>query len=35
MLSLDKVSDAQTVPKNIIRETNAVRAYGILESKGE
>lgn len=29
MLSLSKVFDAQTVLKNIIRETNAVRAYGI------
>ncbi len=29
MLSLDKVFDAQTVLKNIVRETNLVRAYGI------
>ncbi|MBQ4640630.1 MAG: threonine ammonia-lyase [Clostridia bacterium] len=29
MLSLDKVFSAQTVLKNIIRETNVVRAYGI------
>ncbi len=29
MLSLDKVFDAQTVLKNIIRETNVVRAYGV------
>jgi len=29
MLSLDKVFDAQTVLKSIIRETNLVRAYGI------
>ncbi|MGN0647612.1 MAG: threonine ammonia-lyase [Oscillospiraceae bacterium] len=29
MLSLDKVFDAQTVLRNIIRETNVVRAYGI------
>lgn len=29
MLSLDKVFDAQRVLKNIIRETNVVRAYGI------
>ena len=29
MLTLDKVFDAQTVLKNIIRETNVVRAYGI------
>ena len=29
MLSLSKVFDAQTVLKNIIRETNVVRAYGI------
>ena len=29
MLSLDKVFEAQTVLKNIIRETNVVRAYGI------
>lgn len=29
MLSLDKVFDAQLVLKNIIRETNLVRAYGI------
>ena len=29
MLSLDKVFNAQTVLKNIIRETNVVRAYGI------
>ena len=29
MLTLDKVFDAQQVLKNIIRETNAVRAYGI------
>ena len=29
MLSLDKVFNAQMVLKNIIRETNAVRAYGI------
>ena len=29
MLSLDKVFDAQTVLKSIIRETNVVRAYGI------
>ena len=29
MLSLDKVFDAQTVLKGIIRETNVVRAYGI------
>ena len=29
MLTLDKVFNAQTVLKNIIRETNVVRAYGI------
>ena len=29
MLTLDKVFDAQTVLKNIIRETNLVRAHGI------
>ena len=29
MLSLDKVFNAQSVLKNIIRETNMVRAYGI------
>lgn len=29
MLTLDKVFNAQTVLKNIIRETNIVRAYGI------
>ena len=29
MLSLDKVFNAQTLLKNIIRETNVVRAYGI------
>ncbi|MDR0914370.1 MAG: threonine ammonia-lyase [Oscillospiraceae bacterium] len=29
MLSLDKVFDAQTVLKNIVRETNVVRSYGI------
>ncbi len=29
MLSLDKVFNAQTVLKNIIRETDVVRAYGI------
>ena len=29
MLSLDKVFDAQTVLKNIVRETKPVRAYGI------
>ena len=29
MLSLDKVFSAQMVLKNIIRETNVVRAYGI------
>ncbi len=29
MLSLDKVFNAQTVLKNIIRETNLVRAYGV------
>lgn len=29
MLTLDKVFDAQQVLKNIIRETNVVRAYGI------
>ena len=29
MLSLDKVFNAQTVLKSIIRETNLVRAYGI------
>lgn len=29
MLSLDKVFNAQTVLKNIIRETSVVRAYGI------
>ncbi len=29
MLSLDKVFNAQTVLKNIIRETNVVRAFGI------
>ena len=29
MLSLDKVFHAQTVLKNIIRETSVVRAYGI------
>ena len=30
MLSLDKVFNAQTVLKKIIRETNVVRAYGFL-----
>ena len=29
MLSLDKVFDAQTVLKSIIRETNVVKTYGI------
>ena len=29
MLTLDKVFNAQTVLKSIIRETNVVRAYGI------
>ena len=29
MLSLDKVFNAQSVLKNIVRETNLVRAYGI------
>ena len=29
MLTLDKVFDAQSVLKNIIRETSLVRAYGI------
>ena len=29
MLTLDKVFDAQTVLKSIVRETNVVRAYGI------
>ena len=29
MLSLDKVFDAQTVLKRIIRETRVVRAHGI------
>ena len=29
MLTLDKVFNAQTVLKNIIRETNLVRAYGV------
>ena len=29
MLSLDKVFNAQTVLKSIIRETSLVRAYGI------
>lgn len=29
MMSLDRVFNAQTVLKNIIRETNVVRAYGI------
>ena len=29
MLSLDKVFNAQTVLKNIVRETKLVRAYGI------
>ena len=29
MLSLDKVFNAQSVLKNIVRETNVVRAYGI------
>ena len=29
MLSLDKVFHTQLVLKNIIRETNVVRAYGI------
>ncbi len=29
MLTLDKVFNAQTVLKNIIRETNVVRAYGV------
>ncbi len=29
MLTIDKVFDAQTVLKSIIRETNVVRAYGI------
>ena len=29
MLTLDKVFDAQTVLKNIIRETNVVKSYGI------
>lgn len=31
MLSLDKVFNAQTVLKNIIRETNLVRAYGVAD----
>ncbi len=31
MLSLDKVFNAQTVLKSIIRETNLVRAYGISD----
>lgn len=31
MLSLDKVFNAQTVLRSIIRETNVVRAYGIAE----
>ena len=30
MLSLDQVFDAQTVLKNIVRETKLVRAYGIV-----
>ena len=29
MLSLDKVFNAQTVLKNIVRETKLVRAYGL------
>ena len=29
MLTLDKVFNAQTVLRSIIRETNVVRAYGI------
>ena len=29
MLTLDKVFDAQTVLRNIIRETSLVRSYGI------
>ena len=32
MLSLDKVFNAQTVLKNIIRETNVVRSYGIAQN---
>ena len=31
MLTLDKVFDAQQVLKNIVRETNVVRAYGIAD----
>ncbi len=31
MLSLDKVFNAQTVLKNIIRETNLVRTYGVAD----
>lgn len=31
MLSLDKVFNAQTVLKNIVRETNLVRAHGIAQ----
>ncbi len=31
MLTLDKVFNAQTVLKNIIRETNLVRAYGVAD----
>lgn len=32
MLSLDKVFNAQTVLKSIIRETNVVRSYGIAQN---
>ncbi|MBE6783758.1 MAG: threonine ammonia-lyase [Ruminococcaceae bacterium] len=32
MLTLDKVFNAQTVLKNIIRETNLVRAYGVVDN---
>ena len=32
MLTLDKVFNAQTVLKNIIRETNLVRAYGVADN---
>ncbi|MBE6606668.1 MAG: threonine ammonia-lyase [Ruminococcaceae bacterium] len=31
MLTLDKVFDAQQILKNIVRETNVVRAYGIAD----
>lgn len=32
MLTLDRVFNAQTVLKNIIRETNLVRAYGVADN---